>query len=143
MPFSLQQIPSESKFTQVFRVEVLDQLYPREEVADLLTRCHGWEERERKLSQIVIVYYVMGLSLVRRLNLAAVFRWSSSWTALALARRRPGLAHGWGIEKPSQTIGRHGPASALWPQMSAHGHPRDPRRLPLRAAAHGDRWHAG
>jgi hypothetical protein len=74
MPFSLQQIPSESKFAQVFRVEVLDQLYPREEVAELLTRCHGWEERERKLSQIVIVYYVMGLSLVRRLNLAAVFR---------------------------------------------------------------------
>jgi hypothetical protein len=73
MPFSLQQIPSESKFAQVFRVEVLEQLYPREEVAELLTRCHGWEERERKLSQMVIVYYVMGLSLLRRLNLAAVF----------------------------------------------------------------------
>ena len=74
MPFSLQQIPSESKFAQVFRAEVLEQLYPREEVAELLTRCHGWEERERKLNQIVIVYYVMGLALVRRLNLAAVFR---------------------------------------------------------------------
>jgi hypothetical protein len=74
MPFSLQQIPSESKFAHVFRAEVLEQIYPREEVAELLTRCHGWEERERKLTQMVIVYYVMGLSLLRRLNLAAVFR---------------------------------------------------------------------
>lgn len=74
MPFSLQQIPSESKLAHLFRVEVLDELYPREEVAELLTRCHGWEERERKLTQMVIVYYVIGLSLVRRLNLAAVFR---------------------------------------------------------------------
>ena len=74
MAFSLQQIPSESKLAQVFRVEVLDELYPREEVADLLTRCHGWEERERKLNQVAMVYYVMGLSLLRRLNLAAVFR---------------------------------------------------------------------
>jgi hypothetical protein len=74
MPFSLQQLPSESKLAQVFRVEVLDQLYPREEVADLLTRCYAWEERERKLSQVVMVYYVMGLALLRRLNLAAVFR---------------------------------------------------------------------
>ncbi len=74
MPFSLQHIPSESKLAQVFRVEVLDELYPREEVADLLTRCHGWEERERKLSQMVMVYSVRGLSLVRRLNLAAGFR---------------------------------------------------------------------
>jgi len=52
----------------------LPQLYPREEVADLLTRCHAWEERERKLSQVVMVYYVIGLSLLRRLNLAAVLR---------------------------------------------------------------------
>jgi hypothetical protein len=74
MPFSLQQLPSESKLTQVFRVEVLEQLYPREEVAHLLTQCHSWEERERKLNQVAIVYYVMGLSLLRRLNLAAVFR---------------------------------------------------------------------
>ena len=85
MAFSFQQIPSESKLAQVLRVEVLDELYPREEVADLLTRCHGWEERERKLNQVAMVYSVMGLSLRRRLNLAAVFRWSSPWTALALA----------------------------------------------------------
>jgi len=74
MPFSLQQLPSESKLAHVLRVELLEQLYPREEVADLLTRCHTWEERERKLSQVVMVYYVIGLSLLRRLNLAAVLR---------------------------------------------------------------------
>jgi len=75
MPFSLQQIPSDSKLTHLFRVEILEQLYPREEVVDLLSRAHSWEERERKLSQVMIVYYVIGLSLLRRLNLAATFRW--------------------------------------------------------------------
>jgi Insertion element 4 transposase N-terminal/Transposase DDE domain len=75
MPFSLQHIPSDSKLTHLFRVEILEQLYPREEVVDLLSRAHRWEERERKLNQVMIVYYVIGLSLLRRLNLAAVFRW--------------------------------------------------------------------
>ncbi len=74
MPFSIQQLPAESKLAHVLRVELLEQLYPREEVADLLTRCYAWEERERKLSQVVMVYYVIGLSLLRRLNLAAVLR---------------------------------------------------------------------
>ena len=74
MPFSLQQLPSESKLAHVLRVELLEELYPREEVTELLTRCHAWEERERKLNQVVMVYYVIGLSLLRRLNLAAVFR---------------------------------------------------------------------
>jgi hypothetical protein len=55
MPLSLQQLPSESKLSHVLRVEFLEQLYPREEVAELLTRCHGWEERERKLNQLVMV----------------------------------------------------------------------------------------
>ena len=45
---------------------------PREVVSELLTRCHAWGERERSLNQFLVVYYVIALSLFRRLNLAAV-----------------------------------------------------------------------
>jgi hypothetical protein len=70
--FSIQQLTDDSKFSQALRFEVLEQLCPRELVSDLLTRCHAWGERERSLNQLVLVYYVIALSLFRRLNLAAV-----------------------------------------------------------------------
>ncbi len=41
--------------------------------SELLTTCHAWEQRERKLSQLVIVYYVIALSLFRHLNITEVF----------------------------------------------------------------------
>ena len=59
MSFKLQHIPPESKFCQHLRLQVLERWYPRELVSDLLTRCQAWEQRERKLSQLVIVYYVI------------------------------------------------------------------------------------
>lgn len=74
MSFSLQQIPDESKLTHVLHLPVLEQVYPRERVIELLTRCHRWEERERKLSQLLMVYYVISLSLWRSLNLRAVLQ---------------------------------------------------------------------
>jgi Insertion element 4 transposase N-terminal len=73
MSFTLPQIPAESKFGQQLRLRVLEACYPRELVGELLTRCHGWEQRERKLSQLLIVYYVIALSLWRPLNVTAVF----------------------------------------------------------------------
>ena len=73
MSFNLQQIPDESKLSHYLDVQVLEQCYPREVVSDLLTACHAWEKRERKLSQLLIVYYVIALSLFRHLNVTAVF----------------------------------------------------------------------
>lgn len=73
MPFKLQQIPSESKFCQALRLPLLEKYYPRELVCELLSRCHGWEKRERKLSQLLIVYYVIALSLFRQFNVTEVF----------------------------------------------------------------------
>jgi Insertion element 4 transposase N-terminal/Transposase DDE domain len=73
MSFKLQQIPSESKFCQHLRVQILEQCYPRELVSELLTSCHAWEQRERKLTQLVIVYYIMALALFRQFNVTEVF----------------------------------------------------------------------
>ena len=72
MAFSIQQLEDDSKFSHALRFEVLAEVCPRELVSELLTRCHAWGERERSLNQLLVVYYVIGLSLFRRLNLAAV-----------------------------------------------------------------------
>lgn len=73
MPFRLQYLPQESKFCQHLPLPLLEKYYPRELVSELLTACHAWEQRERKLSQLVIVYYVIALSLFRQFNVTAVF----------------------------------------------------------------------
>ena len=72
MALSIQQLSDDSKFSHALRFEVLERVCPRELVSDLLSRCHGWGKRERSLNQLLVVYYVIGLSLFRRLNLAAV-----------------------------------------------------------------------
>ena len=101
MALSIQPLTDDSKFSQALRFEVLEQLCPPELVSELLTRCHAWGERERSLNQLLVVYYVIALSLFRRLNLAAVLRhlvrglrwlWSNPClrlpTAAALVYRR-------------------------------------------------------
>jgi hypothetical protein len=101
MIFSIQQLSDESKLSHALRFEVLEQLCPPELVSELLSRCHAWGERERDLNQLLVVYYVIALSLFRRLNLAAVLRhlvsglrwlWSNPClrlpTAAALVYRR-------------------------------------------------------
>ncbi len=72
MAFSIQQLDDDSKFSHALRFEVLEQVCPREPLLDLLSRCHAWGKRERSLNQLLLVYYVIALSLFRRLNLAAV-----------------------------------------------------------------------
>lgn len=72
MDLSIQQLTDGSKMSQSRCFEALEQVCPREVVSDLLTRCHAWGERERSLNQLLLVYYVIALSLFRRLNLAAV-----------------------------------------------------------------------
>jgi hypothetical protein len=72
MACSIQQLDDDSKFTHALRFEVLEQVCPRELVSELLTRCHAWGKRERSLNQLLVVYYVIALSLFRRLNLAEV-----------------------------------------------------------------------
>src|SRR5260370_16676501 len=104
MAFSIQQLADDSKFSHALRFEVLEQVCPREPLLDLLSRCHAWGKRERSLTQLLLVYYVIALSLFRRLNLAAVlghlvrglrWLWSNPClrlpTAAALVYRRQQL----------------------------------------------------
>jgi hypothetical protein len=72
MGLSIEQLSEESKLSHALRLEVLQQLCPPELVSELVSRCHAWGERERSLNQLLVVYYVIALSLFRRLNLAEV-----------------------------------------------------------------------
>src|SRR5579885_3015066 len=72
MALSIQQLTDDDKLSHAQRLEGLEQGCPRELVSELLTRCHAWGKRERSLNQLLLVYYVIALSLFRRLNLAAV-----------------------------------------------------------------------
>jgi Insertion element 4 transposase N-terminal/Transposase DDE domain len=72
MTCSIQQLLDDSKLSHALRFEVLEQVCPRELVIDLLSRGHDWGKRERRLNQLLVVYYIIALSLFRRLNLAAV-----------------------------------------------------------------------
>jgi Insertion element 4 transposase N-terminal/Transposase DDE domain len=93
MSFKLQQIDAKSKLIQHMHIDILERFYPRQVVGDLLSQCGAWEKRERKLSQLIIVYYIMGLWLFRSLNQKEVFGRMASrlhWLWPDLHLRLPG-----------------------------------------------------
>ena len=74
MPFSVRQIAPDDKLSHHMNLEVLQEVYPRETIEQVLTDCHAWEKRERSLSMVAIVYLVIALSLFPRLTVGAVLR---------------------------------------------------------------------
>ena len=87
MPFKIAQLPTVDKLCQQIEVASLEQVYPRQLVADLLTQHEGWEQRERKLTHLLMVYLVILLCLLPHHSLQALYghlsrawRW---WSASA------------------------------------------------------------
>src|SRR5947209_16226525 len=73
MSFKIAQLPADDKLAQMISVEMLAQVYPRDLVCQVLTEQHRWEQRESKLSHVLMVYYVIVLSLFPRLGLRDVY----------------------------------------------------------------------
>lgn len=73
MPFKIAQLPVGDKLCQQIEVASLEQVYPRQVVADLLTEHDGWEQRERKLTHLLMVSLVILLCLFPRHNLQALY----------------------------------------------------------------------
>ena len=73
MPFKIAQLPVVDKLCQQIEVASLEQVYPRQVVADLLTEHDGWEQRERKLTHLLMVYLVILLCLFPRHSLQALY----------------------------------------------------------------------
>lgn len=92
MPFSLRQIPDDDKMCHQVGLHVLQDLCPRELVAQVLERCHAWEERERQLNMLTVVYLLIALHLFPRHNQAAVLEELASGLRFVWPDEPPRLA---------------------------------------------------
>jgi Insertion element 4 transposase N-terminal len=73
MPFKIAQLPTVDKLCQHIEVASLEQVYCRELVSDLLTQHEGWQQRERKLTHLLMVDLVIRLCLFPGHNLQALY----------------------------------------------------------------------
>jgi hypothetical protein len=73
MPFRIPQLPVHDKFSHQFSLSLLEQIYPRAVIGELLTQLNRWEQRERKLSQLVMVYLLLAWHLFCHESLRSVF----------------------------------------------------------------------
>src|SRR5260370_23035394 len=74
MPFSVRQIALDDKLCHHVNLDVLQEIYPRETVEQVLSDCHAWAKREKPLTMVAIVYLVIALTLFPRLPVGAVLR---------------------------------------------------------------------
>src|SRR5258708_14477956 len=104
---------------QQVSLNVFDQIYPREVICEQLSVHHAWEERERCLNMVVLIYVLLAAAL---------------WTRLALPRVLEKLApplHVLGLPlSPMHVVGsaityrRHHLGSAPWQGLLAQScHP--------------------
>jgi Transposase DDE domain/Insertion element 4 transposase N-terminal len=70
---SIPQITSTDKLSPQLSFSVLETLYPREVVSDLLSQDGAWERRERKLSHLIMVYLLIVWSFSQGCCLRAVY----------------------------------------------------------------------
>ena len=73
MPFRIAQMPCDDKFSHRLSLPLLEQIYPREVIGELLSQLNRWEKRERKLSQLVMVYLLLAWHLFCQESLRSVF----------------------------------------------------------------------
>src|SRR5260221_14640204 len=57
---------------QQVSLNVFDQIYPREVICEQLSVHHAWEERERCLNMVVLLYVLLAAALWTRLALPPV-----------------------------------------------------------------------
>ena len=69
------------KLCQQVALPVLEEIYPRALVCQVLSDLHRWEQRERKLNQVIMIYLLIAWMLVPTMALKRV------WTQLSSAVR--------------------------------------------------------
>ena len=73
MPFTITQLPSGDKLCQTFTLPMLERLYSREVVTELIEAFHHKPTRARKLTMIVVVYVLICWTLFVGSTLGAVY----------------------------------------------------------------------
>jgi len=118
MDMSIQPLCEDSTFRQALRLDVREQVGPREWGRAWLTRCHTWGKREGSLPQRVLVSSVLALALCHQLPPVDTGRADASVRLLHHATLFPHVC----------------PRGFLWPSLGP-GAVREPIPLPWRLAA--------
>lgn len=72
MAYRLRQIELDDKMCQQVSLDVFESIYPREVIGEQLSLHHAWEERERCLNMLLLIYVLLAAALWTRLALPRV-----------------------------------------------------------------------
>jgi hypothetical protein len=73
MPFTITQLESSDKLCKIFSLPILERIYDRKSIGELITTFHRKPTRVRKLTMIVVVYVLICWSLFLGSTLGAVY----------------------------------------------------------------------
>ena len=74
MSYSLRQIAPESKFCHDLHLDVFDQILPVSLISEVLSTCDAWEERERDLNMVTVVWVIIAMGLLPSLSIPHVLQ---------------------------------------------------------------------
>src|SRR5205823_759919 len=86
------------KLCQQIALPVLEEVYPRELVCQVLHELHRWEQRERKLNQLIMIYLLIAWTVLPTMALKRV--WSHLTSALRWLSQQappPSLPGAWAL----------------------------------------------
>ena len=73
MPFTITQLQSSDKLCKTFDLPIIDRLYHRQTIEELITAYHPKPTRARKLTMMVVIYVLICWSLFLGSTLGAVY----------------------------------------------------------------------
>ena len=68
MPYKLRQIELDDKMCQQVSLDVFEPIYPRSVICEQLSQHQAWEERERCLNMLLMIYVLLAAALWTRLS---------------------------------------------------------------------------
>ncbi|HWS84796.1 MAG TPA: transposase domain-containing protein [Ktedonobacteraceae bacterium] len=73
MPFTITQLPSHDKLCKTFSLPILERIYDRQTIEELITSFHHKPTRARKLTMTIVIYVLICWSLFLSSTLGAVY----------------------------------------------------------------------
>jgi hypothetical protein len=73
MPFKIMQLPNQDKLCQTFSLPILERLYDRQTIEELISAFHQKPTRARKLTMTIVIYVLICWSLFLGSTLGAVY----------------------------------------------------------------------
>ena len=123
MRYRLRHLELDDKMCQQVSLEVFEHVYPRDKICEHLSQHQAWEERERKMNMLVLIYVLLAAALWTRLALPRVQRAAGASLAPVGLAREGDAAHWLGHHLPPAATRPGCFARTLGPVLSAHLHP--------------------